>query len=159
MTSYSRPKLLEFYTLFKTKLLENHTLHSGTYPCSLSLYLSSYYESTPPPPPPPPHTHTHTHTHTPSMGCTGPSKHCKKLSVLKVVSGKISDILHARWWDKHFFCEPETFWLFKMQDQDSKKALTKNWDCKTHEILLKSKEFKDHSLPDPLYCLYYDSFC
>ena len=33
---YSRPKLSDFYTLFKSKLAENHTLHSGTY-----LYSSS----------------------------------------------------------------------------------------------------------------------
>ena len=32
---YSRPKLSDFYTLSQTKLLENHTLHSGTYPYSL----------------------------------------------------------------------------------------------------------------------------
>ena len=43
---YSRPKLSDFYTLFESKLAENHTLHSGTY-----LY-SSYLGVTPPPPPP-----------------------------------------------------------------------------------------------------------
>ena len=41
---YSRPKLSDFYTLFWSKLAENHTLHSGTY-----LY-SSYMGVTPPPP-------------------------------------------------------------------------------------------------------------
>ena len=51
MIPHSRPKLSDFYTLSETKLLENHTLHSGTY-----LY-SSYMEVPPslhPPPPPPP---------------------------------------------------------------------------------------------------------
>ena len=46
MISYSRPKLSDFYTLFESKLAENHTLHSGTYlyssymgvpPCELKL--------------------------------------------------------------------------------------------------------------------------
>ena len=40
MIPYSKPKLSDFYTLFQTKLLENHTLHSGTYPCSLG---TDYY--------------------------------------------------------------------------------------------------------------------
>ena len=31
MIPYSRPKLSDFYTLFESKLAENHTLHSGTY--------------------------------------------------------------------------------------------------------------------------------
>ena len=31
MIPYSRPKLSDFYTLFGSKLAENHTLHSGTY--------------------------------------------------------------------------------------------------------------------------------
>ena len=31
MIPYSRPQLSDFYTLFETKLAENHTLHSGTY--------------------------------------------------------------------------------------------------------------------------------
>ena len=31
MIPHSRPKLSDFYTLFKSKLAENHTLHSGTY--------------------------------------------------------------------------------------------------------------------------------
>ena len=31
MTPYSGPKLSDFYTLSQTKLLENHTLHNGTY--------------------------------------------------------------------------------------------------------------------------------
>ena len=32
MTPYSRPKLSDLYTLSQTKLVGNHTLHSGTYP-------------------------------------------------------------------------------------------------------------------------------
>ena len=40
----SRPKLSDLYTLSQSKLLENHTLHSGTYPYSL-------YMAVPPPPP------------------------------------------------------------------------------------------------------------
>jgi len=32
MVPYSRPKLSDFRTLSQTKQLENHTLHSGTYP-------------------------------------------------------------------------------------------------------------------------------
>ena len=39
----SRPKLSDLYTLSQSKLLENHTLHSGTYPYSL-------YMAVPPPP-------------------------------------------------------------------------------------------------------------
>ncbi len=31
MLPFSRPKLSDFYTLSQTKLLENHTIHSGTY--------------------------------------------------------------------------------------------------------------------------------
>ena len=31
MIPCSRPKLSDLYTLFQSKLLENHTLHSGTY--------------------------------------------------------------------------------------------------------------------------------
>ena len=31
MIRYSRPKLSELYTLSQSKLLENHTVHSGTY--------------------------------------------------------------------------------------------------------------------------------
>ena len=31
MMPYSRPKLSDLYTLSQSKLLENHTLHSGTY--------------------------------------------------------------------------------------------------------------------------------
>ena len=38
---YPRPKLSNFYTLFKSKLAENHTLHSGT-------YLYSSYMGVPP---------------------------------------------------------------------------------------------------------------
>ena len=47
--SYSRPKLSDFYTLSQTKLVENHTLHSGTYPYSLYMRV----------PPPPPQSITH----------------------------------------------------------------------------------------------------
>ena len=31
MIPYSRPKLSDLYTLYQSKLLENHTLHSSTY--------------------------------------------------------------------------------------------------------------------------------
>ena len=44
MTPYSRPKLSDIYTISQSKLLENHTLHSGT-------YLYSSYMAVPPPPP------------------------------------------------------------------------------------------------------------
>ena len=44
MIPYSRPKLSDLYTLSQSKLLENHTLHSGT-------YLYSPYMAVPPPPP------------------------------------------------------------------------------------------------------------
>ena len=43
MIPYSRPKLSDFRTLSQTKQLENHTLHSGTYPYSV-------YMGVPPPP-------------------------------------------------------------------------------------------------------------
>ena len=43
MTPYSRPKLSDIYAIFQSKLLENHTLHSGT-------YLYSSYMAVPPPP-------------------------------------------------------------------------------------------------------------
>ena len=43
MIPYSRPKLSDFYTLFESKLAENHTLHSGT-------YLYSSYMGVPLPP-------------------------------------------------------------------------------------------------------------
>ena len=43
MIPYSRPKLSDLYTLSQSKLLENHTLHSGT-------YLYSPYMTVPPPP-------------------------------------------------------------------------------------------------------------
>ena len=43
----SRPKFSDLYTLSQNKLLENRTLHSGTY-----LY-SHIYGNTPPPPPHP----------------------------------------------------------------------------------------------------------
>ena len=43
MIPYARPKLSDFYTLFESKLAENHTLHSGT-------YLYSSYMGVPPPP-------------------------------------------------------------------------------------------------------------
>ena len=42
MIPYSRPKLSDFRTLSQTKQLENHTLHSGTYPYSV-------YMGVPPP--------------------------------------------------------------------------------------------------------------
>ena len=45
MIPYSRPKRCDLYTLSYSKLLENHTLHSGT-------YLYSPYMAVPPPPPP-----------------------------------------------------------------------------------------------------------
>ena len=41
MIPYFRPKLPDLYTLSQSKLLENHTLHSGT-------YLYSPYMSVPP---------------------------------------------------------------------------------------------------------------
>ena len=44
MTPYSRPKLSDIYAIFQSKLLENHTLHSGT-------YLYSSYMPVPPLPP------------------------------------------------------------------------------------------------------------
>ena len=43
MIPYSRPKRSDLYTLSKSKLLENHTLHSGT-------YLYSHIWQYPPPP-------------------------------------------------------------------------------------------------------------
>ena len=43
MIPYSRPKLSDLYTLSQSKLLENHTLHSGT-------YLYSPYMAVSPPP-------------------------------------------------------------------------------------------------------------
>ena len=43
MIPYSRPKLCDLYTLSQSELLENHTLHSGT-------YLYSPYMAVPPPP-------------------------------------------------------------------------------------------------------------
>ena len=43
MIPYSRPKLSDFRTLSQTKQLENHTLHSGTYPYTV-------YMGVPPPP-------------------------------------------------------------------------------------------------------------
>ena len=45
MIPYSRPKLSDLYTLSQRKVLENHTLHSGT-------YLYSPYMAVPPPPSP-----------------------------------------------------------------------------------------------------------
>ena len=42
MIPYSRPKLSDFRTLSQAKQLENHTLHSGTYPYSV-------YMGVPPP--------------------------------------------------------------------------------------------------------------
>ena len=44
MIPSSRPKLSDLYTVSKSKLLENHTLHSGTYP------YSPYVAVLPPPP-------------------------------------------------------------------------------------------------------------
>ena len=44
MISYSTPKLSDLCTLSQSKLLQNHTLHSGT-------YLYSPYMAEPPPPP------------------------------------------------------------------------------------------------------------
>ena len=41
MTPYSRPKLSDIYTISQSKLLENHTLLSGT-------YLYSSYMAVPP---------------------------------------------------------------------------------------------------------------
>ena len=43
MIPYSRPKRRDLYTLSQSKLLENHTLHSGT-------YLYSPYMAVAPPP-------------------------------------------------------------------------------------------------------------
>ena len=43
MVPYSGPKLSDLYTLSQSKLLENHTLHSGTY-----LYQYSPYTAVPP---------------------------------------------------------------------------------------------------------------
>ena len=45
MIPYSRPKRSDLDTLCQSKLLENHTSHSGT-------YLYSPYVAVPPPPPP-----------------------------------------------------------------------------------------------------------
>ena len=45
MIPYSRPKLSDFYTLSQSKLLESHTLHSGT-------HLYSPYKAVLPPLPP-----------------------------------------------------------------------------------------------------------
>ena len=44
MISYSRLKLSDLYTLSQSELLENHTLHNGT-------YIYSPYMTVPPPPP------------------------------------------------------------------------------------------------------------
>ena len=43
MISYSRLKLSDLYTLSQSELLENHTLHNGT-------YIYSPYMTVPPPP-------------------------------------------------------------------------------------------------------------
>ena len=40
MIPYSKPKLSDLYTLFQSKLLENHNLHSGTYLYSPYLAVS-----------------------------------------------------------------------------------------------------------------------
>ena len=44
----SRPKLSDLYALSQRKLLDSHTLYSGTYP------YSPYMAVAPPTPPPPP---------------------------------------------------------------------------------------------------------
>ena len=44
MITDSRPKPSDLYTLSQSKLLENHTLHSGTY-----MYLSINGSTLPPP--------------------------------------------------------------------------------------------------------------
>ena len=46
MISYSRPKLSDLYTLSLSKLLENHTLHSGIY---LQMYIAPYMAVPPAP--------------------------------------------------------------------------------------------------------------
>ena len=63
MIPYTRFKLSDFYTISQTKLLENHTLHSGTYLfsytfsvtrfCLVASLLYSSYMAVPPPPPNP----------------------------------------------------------------------------------------------------------
>ena len=55
MIPYSRPKLYDLYILSQSKLLENHTLHSGhTYTAQIKNIIVCMYGSTPPYPPPPP---------------------------------------------------------------------------------------------------------
>ena len=49
MIPYSRPKLSDLYTLSQSKLLENHSLHSGTYLYSPNKKHVCMYGSTPPP--------------------------------------------------------------------------------------------------------------
>ena len=57
MIPYSRPKLSDLYILSQSKLLENHTLHSGTYLYSRTnkkydcMYVVCMYGSTTLPPP------------------------------------------------------------------------------------------------------------
>ena len=48
MIPYFRRRLSDLYTLSQSKLLENHTLHSGTYRAHIS--YSSPYMAVPPPP-------------------------------------------------------------------------------------------------------------
>ena len=45
MIPYFRPKLSHLYTLSHSKLLENNTLHRGTY-----IYIYNLYMAVPPPP-------------------------------------------------------------------------------------------------------------
>ena len=52
MISYSRPKRSDLNTLCESKLLEHHTLYSGT-------YLYGPYMAVPPPPPSPAQTSMH----------------------------------------------------------------------------------------------------
>ena len=52
MIPSSRPQLSDLYTLSQSKLLENHTFHSGTHLYSPYMAVPS---PPPPPPPPPPH--------------------------------------------------------------------------------------------------------
>ena len=44
MIPYSRPKLSDLFTLSQSKLLENHTLHSGTLLSQLDLMLDRTFE-------------------------------------------------------------------------------------------------------------------
>ena len=44
MIPYARPKLSDLYTLFQSKLLENHTFHSAAYLCSSYMAVPSRNE-------------------------------------------------------------------------------------------------------------------